>query len=884
MTTIYTGSNYGIISTLNSGSGSILTSATLAKSWELVKNYTSGSILIELTTPGPGGWIDFQIEYSNDNSGTVSSFETHRFLQATDTTVIVPPLYPPSPIVLQFKPQGTFMRVVLNNLSAVTVTYTVQTRYNNSADPEIIDGVISSANSLHLTSVTTSSTSNGTYEDISQYSLITVLAVGTALSTPSDCTLRCTFSTDGTNEDRTVTYTIQDITANGSVGATNSLTFNPAHTLLPIARYFKIQFVNNTSVALTTLRITTTYHNNKSKALSSRVTQALTDQYDTDTTRSILTGRTIGTLLPQGHYQNIGIQNQAIATYIKEPSTAFGEILTGSLTPLIQFDYSNGEPYETQAPIFRNDITNTSYKYENGMLNLTSTAGTSGNDTVIQAYSAEYTKYNAGLGVDTRFTTVFDADNGPGINQYAGLFTPENSLTFGYFGTNGFCIRYGRGGVQQIVDISITAGTSNGTQISLSFGSTTITTTGLTAGPPASTIVQGAAAIADAINANIGLNTYGWEAKYYRANSTDTKYTVRVIRNYSSAPDITVTLVGAPGVYGYTISTPLSIRSGVNTTYVYYPQTLWNIDTCLGLSIGTLQTRYDRNSSGFQLNPLFGNVYRIVFQYLGFGAITFYIENPETGIFMPVHQIKYANSKTIPSVTSPNYRIGFGIDNTTTTPITLSAASFSSFIQGNTSPAPIYRSYPNIITANTGGTLSITKPNARIIFGFRILETKDSANSSGNPTITINRTNLFLTSFSAALNITSPNSPSTQPSSNMVFQLVKNPTLFTLGDPTGGPPPTNIYRPTWTNYEDDKSILVFDGTARTSTTTGIGYTGGTNVIDFPLVENTSNTVSLQSLLINVSSDDVYVISYYGNTNLTVTSFDVMAAISYQINN
>jgi len=872
MTTIYTGSNYGIISTLNSGTGSITSSFTVAKIFELVRNYTSGSVLIELTAGASGGWIDFQIEYSNDISGNVVSTETHRFLQATDTTVSPPPLYPPSPIVLQFKPQGTYMRVVLNNLSPIQVDYNIQTRYNNSADPETTDGVISSANSLNLASVGTSVTVNGTYEDISEYSLITILAVGTAVSIPGDCTLRCTFSTDGTNEDRTIMYTIQDITANGNAGATNSLTFNPAHTLLPIARYFKIQFVNNTSVVLSTLRITTTYHNNKSKALSSRVTQALTDQFDSDTTRCILTGRTVGTLLPQGHYQNIGVQNQAIATYIREPATAFGEVLTGQLTPQIQFDYSNGEPYEVQGPIYRNILADTSYIYETGLLKITSTSASPGTNTIIRVNSSEYTKYKPGMGLDARFTAVFDSDNGAGINQYIGLFTPENSLTFGYFDASGFCIRYGRGGLQQIVDIDITAGTSDGNQISLNFGGTTVTTTGLTAG---NTIVQAANRITEAINADFDLNTYGWKATYYRATTTATTYTVRVTRNYSSTTNITVSVTNAGG---YTITAPNTIRNGLDTTYVYYPQSVWNIDTCLGLSTGTLQTRYNSNSSGFQLIPTNGNVYRIVFQYLGFGTITFYIENPETGFFMPVHQIKYANSALVPSVTSPNYKIVFGIENTTTTPITLSGASLSAFIQGIQFPAPLYRSYPNLIPTNTGGTLTISKENSRVIFGFRILETKSSLNSTGT-TLTVNRSNLFLNALAVALNITSPNTSNPQPSANIVYQLVKNPTAFYLGNPT-----TTLYQPDWTVYERDSTILVFNGTARTSTTTGIGYTGGVNVYDVPLVENTANTVNLQPLLINVSTEDIYIVTYYGNTNANVTSFDVMASISYQINN
>jgi hypothetical protein len=869
MTTIYTGSNYGIISTLNTGSGSILTSTSLAKSWELVKNYTSGSILIELTAATSGGWIDFQIEYSNDGVGTVSSIETHRFLQARDTTATLP-LYPPTPIVLQFKPQGAYMRVVLNNLSPITIAYNIQTRYNNSADPDTADGAISSANSFNLTSVGTSVTLNGAYEDISEYSLITILTIGTSASVPGDCTLQCIFSTDGTNVDRTVSYTIQDITANGGIAATNSLTFNPAHTLLPISRYFKIVFINNNSVALSTLRITTTYHTTKSKGLTSRNTQGLTDQFDSDTVRAILTGRTIGTLLPQGHYQNIGVQNQAIATYVREPSTAFGEILTGQLTPQIQFDYSNGEPYEVQAPIFRNITAQTSYTYSNGLLNISSTAAVGGTNTIINVTSSEYTKYKPGLGLDSRFTVVFNSNNGAGINQYAGLFTPENSLTFGYFDTNGFCIRHGRGGLQQIVDINITAGTSTGTQITINVGGTAVTTTGLTAG---NTIVQAAYAISNAINATFDLNTYGWKAIYFKATSAATTYTVRMVRSYASTTNVTVTVITAGG---YTI-TPTTVRNGLDTTYIYYPQTTWNIDTCLGLSIGTLQTRYNTNPSGFQLDPTKGNVYRVVFQYLGFGVLTFYIENHETGVFMPIHQIKYANTATVPSVTSPNYKLGFAIENASTTPITMSGGSIAAFIQGAALPAPLYRSYPNIITANTGGALTISKENSRVIFGFRILDTKSSPNSTGT-TLTINRSNLFLNSISVALNIAVTNTNTTT-SANLVFQLVKNPTSFYLGDP-----PTTIYAPDWTLYERDSTIQAFNGTARTSTTTGIGYTGGVNVTDIPLVENTANVINLQPLLINVSANDIYIVSYYGNTTANVTTFDVMASISYQINN
>jgi hypothetical protein len=207
----------------------------------------------------------------------------------------------------------------------------------------------------------------------------------------------------------------------------------------------------------------------------------------------------------------------------------------------------------------------------------------------------------------------------------------------------------------------------------------------------------------------------------------------------------------------------------------------------------------------------------------------------------------------------------------------LAGASIASFIQGTPLPAPLYRSYPNIITGNTGGGVTISKENSRVIFGFRTQETKTSPNSTGS-TLTVNRSNLFINAIAASLNI-AVNNTNTTTSANIVFQLVKYPTAFYLGNPS-----TTIYQPDWTVYERDSSILVFNGTARTSTTTGIGYTGGLNVYDLPLVENTANTINLQSLLINTSADDIYIISYYGNTTSNVTSFDVNASVSYQVNN
>lgn len=866
MTTIYTGSNYGVISLLNSTSvsTSLASSATSTfATYELVRNYTAASILLQLTGASTSGYCNVLIDYSNDGSGTIVSTETHNYINYTTSATTS---------TIQFKPQGAYCRIRLYNGGTGSVNFEIQTRFNNSNDPDNTYGVISSGNSFNFTS-SPSLPFTGVFEDISQTSLITFLINGTSASPPISYTLEGIFSSDGINEDRIVTYTIQDASANGSTSSTTSLTFNPAHTLLPIAKYFKAR-VTSISGTATSLRFTTTYHTNKSKPLTSRATQSLTDQFDADTARAILVGRTLGTILPQGHYQNIGVQNQSLATYIRDPATAFGELLSAQLTPLMQYDFSNGEPYEVMLPIIRNETTKSSYTYSNAFLNLTvgtSPAGTATNSYILSE-SAEYTKYKPGQGTDMRMTAVFDSTQPTsGCDQFVGLYTPENSFTFGYFtstGVNyGFGIRYGRGGLEQIVNISV-SGTSSATgTISVTFGATIITTASLASG---SSNYAGAAAITNIINSTANLNTYGWTALYYTSDG-GTTYVVQASRRTASSPDITVTAASPQN--GFTITTSTA-RSGVSTTYQYISQNSWNIDRCKDQ--GSLQQNYLYNPTGFQLDPTKGNVYRITMQYLGFGAITFYVENPTTGSFIPVHQIQYANSSsTNSSVSSPNFRLTYGVENTTYGgTITLKACSLSCFTQGMIIPAPLYRSYPNNITGNT--VTSISKANSRVVFAFRVLRTKTSTNSDASTSLTINRSNLFFNSISTAVNVAVTGN--NVPRANITFQLVKNPTQFYVGDPS-----TTVYYPNWRQYEKDSTIIVFDGSATTSTSTGIGYTGGLNVFDLPLVDNSSFTYDMRDMLVNASAEDTYLVSYFGTT-ANVTSFDVLAAISYQINN
>jgi hypothetical protein len=54
------------------------------------------------------------------------------------------------------------------------------------------------------------------------------------------------------------------------------------------------------------------------------------------------------------------------------------------------------------------------------------------------------------------------------------------------------------------------------------------------------------------------------------------------------------------------------------------------------------------------LDPTKGYPYQIQLQWLGFGAIKFYIEEPSSGDFILVHTIRYAGTETDPSILNPN--------------------------------------------------------------------------------------------------------------------------------------------------------------------------------------------------------------------------------------
>jgi hypothetical protein len=102
------------------------------------------------------------------------------------------------------------------------------------------------------------------------------------------------------------------------------------------------------------------------------------------------------------------------------------------------------------------------------------------------------------------------------------------------------------------------------------------------------------------------------------------------------------------------------------------PQSDWNLDTMDGTGL-----------SGQLLDPTKGNIYMIQMQWLGFGAIRFFIEESKSGRIHPVHIIRYANLNTETSTNVPIFSMYLESENTTnTTDIIMRSPCIAAFIEG----------------------------------------------------------------------------------------------------------------------------------------------------------------------------------------------------------
>ena len=284
-----------------------------------------------------------------------------------------------------------------------------------------------------------------------------------------------------------------------------------------------------------------------------------------------------------------------------------------------------------------------------GIVTCSSGNSTSGSASV---RSRRGIKYRAGQGGICKFTAIFD----PGVagsSQVAGIGNPDSGYYFGRSGTN-FGIFHNTAGKREIRKLTISAagGTENVT-ITLNGIAKTFAIAG------GSNINQTSFLISGQDFTQLG---YGWDAEAIDGD-------IYFVSNRARG-DLT-------GSYGITTSGTASgsfsiIQSGINTTSAFITQSQWNVDPMNG-----------NGESRVTLNPAKGNIYSIGYQYLGFGNAIFAVEDPNKGIFVPVHQIKNANSRDTIVLRDPHMFARWSVvNNGSSTSVSLKGASAATFVEG----------------------------------------------------------------------------------------------------------------------------------------------------------------------------------------------------------
>lgn len=400
--------------------------------------------------------------------------------------------------------------------------------------------------------------------------------------------------------------------------------------------------------------------------------------------------------------------------------------------------------------------------------------------------------YRPGIGSLARFTARFSTPVANSI-QRAGMFNIGNELTFGHDGDNGFGILRKTGARPEIRKLTINTSSNQNTTATVTLNGTsqTVSITNSSAEQNAFEIV----------------NNYNWLLLGWSAYNVDNTIYFQSRTSGSKSGTYSAT---ASGNFDATFT---QTEGGSDGTQHWAYQADWNGDT--------LQSESDT----FILDPTKGNVYQIQYQYLGYGALKFYIENPENGRFVLVHTIKYSNSNTTPSLDVPTFKIGIiAASEGSTTDVSVHAGSLALFHESAIEP-------PKNISAFRGEVGGVGTTLTNVVACKKITISNE----------TLNITDIVLEEITAASEGTKP----------VIFDVLLNPTFANN-----------------TLWEDTNS-----NTPLLATSTGGAVTGGTLLYSIALSKSSNIKIDLTNLNIVLTNDDIICVAARatsGNTDAVAT--------------
>lgn len=339
-------------------------------------------------------------------------------------------------------------------------------------------------------------------------------------------------------------------------------------------------------------------------------------------------------------------------------TTAFGELAVESKSPQVQIKF----PYKVIDDLAQS-LTNkpgSTVTTADGNAIITA-AGVA--ESFGQIRSRKVLRYGPGQGGLWMGTCIFS----PGVansSQILGSGDDDQGYFWGYNETE-FGILRRNGGSLEMMQITITAGATNTGNITFTLDGGAVVV-GVTAGDTIAEVTEKIVA-AEPSFFNAGR---GWEVH------TDENISVEFISFVAEHATGTFSFVDTDAT-GVTASAFTTVVTGIVPT-----------DSWIALDSGNFQIIDPLDGTGpsrFIINPAKGNVFYIRFQYLGYGAIEYGVENPTTGDFIAAVRLQYSNANLIPSLENSDNPITL-IAKTeagyTGDPIVMKTASIAGFSEG----------------------------------------------------------------------------------------------------------------------------------------------------------------------------------------------------------
>jgi len=574
---------------------------------------------------GSGATVQLEVKYSSETKSELTKPLSSQVVETDEGLVVHSVIHGKTTAG-----GGSFVDVKVTPSGALTNDATI-------SDISAIVGQDTKANSLPVTlpsdrhsvstsnsstaSLSASTTFTGSWEDISQYSDISVFTYIT-----QSATLYLDFSTDGVTTHRTISYTIT-----ASTGT--------PHKAARVAKYFRVRLTNN-GVSTATVALQSILSDQPKSHLTTNLSASVGDYSDAELTRAVLVGRTDG-----GTYTNVPVTSEGhVEVAIHAPRLPFGSIHTEKLRPIFQCD----GVYGINTGQVNTIKSGTGVATASDSLFEVSTGTTINSQAIIQ--SRKRLRYRPGEGSVCRFTAVFTS---PVANSYqvVGLGHFEDGLFVGYVGTQ-FGILYSNRGVRETRTLTVATASSTTENVTVTLNGTAYSVAVTNSGNTLKTAQE------------IAAGTYsGWATSQVGS-------TVVFVNSFAGVKSGSYSLSGstAAGTFAQT-------KAGVASSDAFVAQSSWNGDKldgtgATGVTIDPLKLNV------FQLNVQYLGAGAITVE----AEVARAGNNPDWTV---LHTFLLPNTLTTTTFGNPSFPFTIAAYSTgSTTNLTVKCGSFAGFIEG----------------------------------------------------------------------------------------------------------------------------------------------------------------------------------------------------------